>query len=37
MGRLGTHTRRSRASMAPAPMMSTAELGAEHAFKTKCA
>jgi SNF2 family DNA or RNA helicase len=36
MGRLGTRTRKSRVSMAPAPM-STAELGAEHAFKTKCA
>jgi ATP-dependent DNA helicase len=36
MGRLGTRTRESRVSMAPAPM-SNAELGAEHAFKTKCA
>lgn len=35
-GRLGTRTRKSRGIMAPAPM-STAELGAEHAFKTKCA
>ncbi|KAF8497837.1 SNF2-family ATP dependent chromatin remodeling factor snf21 [Russula emetica] len=34
MGRLGTRTRKSQASMAPAPM-SAAELGAEHAFKTK--
>lgn len=36
MGRLGTRTRMSRVSMAPAPMSST-EIGAEHAFKTKCA
>jgi SNF2-related domain len=36
MGYLGTRTRKSRGSTAPAPM-STAELGAEHAFKTKCA
>lgn len=33
-GRLGTRTRKSRVSTAPAPM-STAEIGAEHAFKTK--
>jgi ATP-dependent DNA helicase len=36
MGRLGIRTHKSRASTTPAPM-STAELGAEHAFKTKCA
>ena len=36
MGRLGIRTRQSWSSTAPAPM-STAELGAEHAFKTKCA
>jgi SNF2 family DNA or RNA helicase len=36
MGRLGTRTRKSRASIAPTPI-STAELGAEHVFKTKCA
>jgi len=36
MDRLGTRTRKSRVSMAPAPM-SAAELGTEHAFKTKCA
>ena len=36
MGRLGMRTRKSRASIAPAPM-STAEVGAEHALKTKCA
>lgn len=35
-GRLGTRTRKSQASMAPAPMSAT-ELGAEHAFKAKCA
>jgi ATP-dependent DNA helicase len=34
-GRLGIRTRQSRTGMAPAPM-STAELGAQHAFKTKC-
>ncbi len=34
MGRLGTRTRQSRASIAPAPI-TPAELGAEHAFKTK--
>jgi ATP-dependent DNA helicase len=38
LGHLGMRTRRSRASMAPAPAPITAsELGAEHAFKTKCA
>jgi hypothetical protein len=36
MGRSGTRTRKSRASIAPAPI-SVAELGAEHAFKAKCA
>ncbi len=35
MGRLGTRTRKSRASMSPAAK-SAAELGAEHAFKAKC-
>ena len=36
MGRLGLHIRHSRTSVVPPPM-STAELRAEHAFKTKCA
>jgi SNF2 family DNA or RNA helicase len=36
LGRSGTRTRKSRAIMAPASV-SAAELGAEHAFKTKCA
>lgn len=35
-GRLGTRTRKSRGIKAPASV-SAAELGAEHAFKTKCA
>ena len=35
-GRVGTRTRNSRPSLAPAPI-SAADLGAEHAFKTKCA
>jgi len=36
MGCLGTRTSKSRASIAPASMTAS-ELGAEHAFKTKCA
>jgi ATP-dependent DNA helicase len=35
-GRVGTHTRKSRASIAPAGK-SVAEVGAEYAFKAKCA
>jgi hypothetical protein len=35
MGREGIRTRQSRTGMTPAP--SAADLGAEHAFKTKCA
>jgi len=37
LGRLGTRTRKSRTSMAPPAAKSTADLGAEHAFKAKCA